>query len=729
MTADPAFRLSTYLSLALACAALGAAELPILPEVGVFAVVVIVALAVVYRLEGRDEFLTLEAANNIGIGIALATAAWAAVRVIREARVGEFASVGWLVFFVLLVAPVLMATMVAKLVRREKTPGDYWYLHSTGLAAAVLAAAIARRPWEVALLAAYTGAAVWSLARFNLARGGAPPATGRRAGLAAAARWLAVAATAASPVFLLTPASPFDKWELGPTRLEIGFNSDHAVDLNRTGELEGSSEVAFEVTAEEDGLPKHDLSAETRWRGRVLTHYTQGGWRREATFRFPTLALDATAVRVEPWAPPPLGAGQFQLRFTVPGTLRSDFLAEPVVWLPKHASPVADVFPPPTPPRPWYQLSDGSFMRNPSRPDRNPNLVYVQHTAPLADPDLGVGFLIDDPGDYRTLTDNPVPAVRTYSDRLLARLIREGKLPAAAGSLDAVRSRPFLEQHEAIARAFAAHLSGPDFSYTTVHTRARPDLDPVADFLEHTKTGHCERYASALVLMLRSQGIPAALVLGFKGHEPAGEGKYVVRQDRAHTWATALVSRPGAGGGRTYYWMSLDPSPSLTDAETGTTTTTGTGWAWVWDRLLDATPEERLHALGDLVGNPVLIGMTAGLAGLLAVAWVVRRVRRARAAAGAVNPWLTPLLKVLARHGYAPATGETPREFAARVAASLAAAPATAGAAEVPPAWVDAYYEERFGGTVPAPGRRAALDSGLGALRTALASVPTGGTR
>ncbi|MBN9521772.1 transglutaminase domain-containing protein [bacterium] len=727
MTADPAFRLSTYLSLALACAALGAAEFPILPEVGVFAVVVIVALAVVYRLEGRDEFLTLEAANNIGIGIGLATAAWAGVRVIREVRVGEFAAVGWLVFLVLLVAPVLMATMVAKLVRREKTPGDYWYLHATGLAAAVLAAAIARRPWEVALLAAYTGAAVWSLARFNLARGGAAPAPGRRAGLAAAARWLVGAAAVAAPVFLLTPASPFDKWEFGPARLEIGFNSDHAVDLNRTGEIEGNAEVAFEVAAEENGRPKNDLSAETRWRGRVLTHYAQGGWRRETAFRFPT--LDATAVRVEPWAPPPLGAGQFQLRFSVPATLRSDFLAEPVVWLPKQASPVADVFPPPTPPRPWYQLSDGNFMRNPGRPDRNPNLVYVQHTSPLADPDLGVGFTIDDPGDHVALTNNPVPAVRTYSSRLLVRLIREGKLPAAAGPLDAARNLPFPEQHEAIARAFTDHLSGPEFGYTTVHTRTRPDLDPVVDFLEYTKSGHCERYASALVLMLRSQGIPAAMVLGFKGHEPAGEGKYVVRQDLTHTWATALVSRPGAGGVPTHYWMSLDPSPSLTDVETGTTTTTGSGWAWVWDRLLDATPEERLHALGDLAGKPAVIGTAVGLVGLLAVAWGVWRVRRARTAVGAVNPWLAPLLEVLARHGYAPATGETPREFAARVAAALATAPATAGAAGVPPAWVDTYYEERFGGAALAPDRRAALDSGLGALRTALAASFPGGTR
>lgn len=734
MTPDPAFRLSTYLALALACAALGAAELPILPEVGVFAALVVVALAVVYRLEGRDEFLTLAAANNLGIGIALLTAGWAAVRVVKELRVGEFASVGWLVFIVLLVAPVLMAAMVAKLLRRGKEPGDYWYLHATGLAAAVLAAAIARRPWELALLVAYSGAAVWSLARFSLARGGAAVVGGRRAGLATALGWLATAAAATAPVFLLTPASPFDKWEFSPgtARFEIGFNPDQAVDLNRTGELEANSEVAFEVEAEEDGRPKDDLSAETRWRGKVLTHYSQGGWRREAMVRYPS--LDETAMRVEPWAPPPLGAGHYRLRFTVPTALRSEFLAEPVTWLRGYAPPVADEFAPPAPPRGWVPLADGTFLRNPGRPDRNRNVVYVQHTAPLAEPDLGVGSVSRELEDPRSppdlgLTKNPVPAVRTYATRLVARLVREGRLPPAAGSPDPARLSLPEDVHEAVARAFEAHLSGPEFTYTLTHTRSRPDLDPVVDFLEYTKSGHCERYASALVLMLRSQGIPAALVLGFKGHEPAGSGRYLVRQDRTHTWATALISRPGAAGRRIWYWMSLDPSPSLTDTGAGPGAVAVSGWEWVWDRLMDASPEERLAALRDLAENRAVLVTAVGLIALLGIVWGVRYRRRTRAAAGPGNPWLDPLFAVLARRGHAPAPGETPREFAARVAATLEADPATAAVADVPPAWVDGYYEERFGGVAPAAGRKAALDSRLADLRAALSRVPTGGTR
>jgi transglutaminase-like putative cysteine protease len=724
MTTDPAFRLSTYVALALGCAALGAAEFPILPEVGAFAAVVIVALVLVYHLETRIEFLSLAAANNLGIGIALAAAAWAGVRIARELRVGEFASVGWGVFIVLLLAPVLMAAVVAKLLRREKDAADYWYLHAAALGSVVLAAAIARQPWEIALLVVYTGAAVWSLARFALARGGAAPADGRRAGLAASARWFAIAAAIAVPVFALTPASPFERWEFGPGRIEVGFAPEQTVDLNRTGHVVSAGEIAFEVVAVEGGRAKDDLPSDTRWRGRLLAHYTNGGWRREATLRFPYVAQ--SAIRTDPWSPPDLGPGAYRLHFSVPPGHRTAFLAEPVVWVAKRSVPIADTFAPPLPPRSWFALGDGSFLSSPTRPDRNPNLEYVQHTASLPDPDLGVGFLLSQRGDP-VFTNNPVPAVKTYSTRLLARLVQEGKLPPAAASLDAVRLRPPEDQHEAVARAFARYLSeSPEFTYTLDLKRTRPDLDPVEEFLVHGKTGHCERYASALVLMLRSQGIPAALVLGFKGHEAQGDGRYLVRQDRAHAWATALVSRPGDGGSTMYHWLSLDPSPASVDAQTGATDGATMSWKWVWDKLLDATPEERLAALVELSRGPAVRAVGAAVVALALLSWGVRRAARLRGAARARNALLDPLFEVLARRGFTPAVGETPREFATRVAEVLAASRGTSAVADVPLAWVDGYYQERYGGRALAPDTRTALYTKLAALRAALVANPTG---
>jgi protein-glutamine gamma-glutamyltransferase len=96
-----------------------------------------------------------------------------------------------------------------------------------------------------------------------------------------------------------------------------------------------------------------------------------------------------------------------------------------------------------------------------------------------------------------------------------------------------------------------------------------PQLDPIEDFVVNHRTGHCEYFASALALMLRSQGIPARLVVGFKGGDYNSLGRYyVVQQQHAHAWVeawmppgmvdeTELAGPPSPGG----TWYRLDPTP------------------------------------------------------------------------------------------------------------------------------------------------------------------------
>src|SRR5207247_958097 len=162
--------------------------------------------------------------------------------------------------------------------------------------------------------------------------------------------------------------------------------------------------------------------------------------------------------------------------------------------------------------------------------------------------------------------------------------------------------------HEAIARAFRDHLSQrADLVYSTTIRRAKKDVDPVEDFLFHSRAGHCERFATTLALMLRAEGIPAVLVLGFKGCEHVGEGRYVVRQEHAHAWVEALISRPASGGAepraRVWHWLSLDPSPvaAAGDAAEGTA---GGLIAWgrsAFDRFFfNYTAEQRERAIGAL---------------------------------------------------------------------------------------------------------------------------------
>lgn len=96
-------------------------------------------------------------------------------------------------------------------------------------------------------------------------------------------------------------------------------------------------------------------------------------------------------------------------------------------------------------------------------------------------------------------------------------------------------------------------------------------LDPIEDFVANHRSGHCEYFASALVMMLRSQGIPARLVLGYKGGEYNALGDYwLVRQLHAHAWveaylepedvpAGALAEGESMEGGA---WLRLDPTPA-----------------------------------------------------------------------------------------------------------------------------------------------------------------------
>jgi hypothetical protein len=82
-------------------------------------------------------------------------------------------------------------------------------------------------------------------------------------------------------------------------------------------------------------------------------------------------------------------------------------------------------------------------------------------------------------------------------------------------------------------------LSSGQFEYSLTPVERNPHIDPIEDFVTEHRQGHCEYFATALTLMLRSQGIPARMVCGFKCDRDdwnSGGGYYQVRQLHAHTW-------------------------------------------------------------------------------------------------------------------------------------------------------------------------------------------------
>ena len=95
--------------------------------------------------------------------------------------------------------------------------------------------------------------------------------------------------------------------------------------------------------------------------------------------------------------------------------------------------------------------------------------------------------------------------------------------------------------------------------------------DPVADFLFNSRRGYCQHFASALVLMLRSQGIPARMGAGFLVEDfNAVDDYYLARENDAHTWAEM---RAPSG-----QWVILDPTPAQAREENNTG-----AWKWAGD--------------------------------------------------------------------------------------------------------------------------------------------------
>ena len=93
-----------------------------------------------------------------------------------------------------------------------------------------------------------------------------------------------------------------------------------------------------------------------------------------------------------------------------------------------------------------------------------------------------------------------------------------------------------------------------DYGYT-LELLPAPVADPLATFLFARKKGHCEYFASAMAVMLRTLGIPSRVVTGFmSGVYNPMTGWQVVRASDAHSWVEAWLPRRG--------WVTFDPTPA-----------------------------------------------------------------------------------------------------------------------------------------------------------------------
>lgn len=175
------------------------------------------------------------------------------------------------------------------------------------------------------------------------------------------------------------------------------------------------------------------------------------------------------------------------------------------------------------------------------RRNRNGAVLAAGSGLMIFDTRYGSGATMDAPPDFNSTNhfDLTVPSEETNA---LQRVISEMNLAQGADEVQKFRTvGKFLFD-----KFTYSTWQGSDKKITTTNT-------PLTRFLLTSRSGHCEYFASATVLLLRQMGIPARYAVGYLVHEPRGSG-YIVRERDAHAWCLAWNSA-------TKCWEDFDTTP------------------------------------------------------------------------------------------------------------------------------------------------------------------------
>jgi transglutaminase-like putative cysteine protease len=329
----------------------------------------------------------------------------------------------------------------------------------------------------------------------------------------------------ASAIFFVLPritAGYFNRFA-PKNRIESGF-SDNVL-LGQIGEIQLSDSVVMHIEIAGDTTGAHDL----KWRGVALSLFDGQQWFNPLPRKFAPLELPGcfnVASREQPRdevvCTPSLPHSDRLLRYRV--------LMEPIGTNVFFLAPAA--------------LSLSGKYRE----------VSVDAAGAVYNSDANRAI-----GTYEATADLSLPpleklrtSANSYSGATALRYLQlpktDPRLHQLASQITASADNPY---DKAVAME---HYLQTNFGYTLQMPQERPS-DPIANFLFERKEGHCEYFASAMAIMLRTIGIPSRIVNGFRGGEFNDvSGKYIIRARDAHSWVEAYF--PGSG------WISFDPTPA-----------------------------------------------------------------------------------------------------------------------------------------------------------------------
>lgn len=205
-------------------------------------------------------------------------------------------------------------------------------------------------------------------------------------------------------------------------------------------------------------------------------------------------------------------------------------------------------------------------------------------------------------------------------------------------------------------------------------------VDAAEAFLLRDRVGFCEQIGTALVVLLRAQGVPARLVAGYApGERNPFTGLFEVKASDAHAWAEVYF--PGVG------WQGFDPTADVPLAAEAAASTGSALWSWAAQRLPHWP-----------AGVWAAIAVVAA-----ALGWVWLWRRRRRRGGGVAPSWARRQAELIEAIGARSGRPRAPNETLSAFARDLGD-PALVGPAEM-------VERDAFGGGITSAQRHATEDA------------------
>lgn len=150
----------------------------------------------------------------------------------------------------------------------------------------------------------------------------------------------------------------------------------------------------------------------------------------------------------------------------------------------------------------------------------------------------------------------------SQDERLASFLTLPGDLPQRVGELAKELTKDATTMYDKVDAIESYLNSSPEFRYSKVDVVAPLlDQDYVDQFLFESKVGYCDNFSTAMVVMLRTLGIPARWAKGFSPGTaiPSFDERktYEIKNLNAHSWPEVYFSG--------YGWVPFEPTPSFSN--------------------------------------------------------------------------------------------------------------------------------------------------------------------